>query len=70
MTRALVRAADITRAVKALENAGWPRGSFKVIVEGSAITLLPIDAAADEDAELARRMEEVFGGDERATPLR
>ena len=56
--RATVRQADITRAIKAAENAGWARGSFRVRVgPDGAIELLPIDAEADEAADIARRIE-------------
>jgi hypothetical protein len=59
--RAPVRQAEITRAIRAAEAAGWARGSFKVIVGADgAVTLLPIDAAADEAADLERRMDEAF----------
>jgi hypothetical protein len=71
MTRpAPIRQADITRAIKGAENAGWPARSFKVVVEGHAITLLPIAGAASEADDLARRIEGAFGDDQRAAPLR
>ncbi len=70
MTRLAVRQADITRAIRSAEAAGWPRGSFKVVVAAGAITLLPIDAAADEGEDLGRRIEETLGGDARAARLR
>ena len=68
--RAQVKQADITRAIKAVENAGWPRGSFKVVVEGAAITVLPIDAEVDDAAALGRRIEEACWSDGRAATLR
>ena len=59
--RARVRQADITRAIKAYEAAGYARGSFRVTVEPSgAIVLTPIDADQDEAADLERRMREAF----------
>ena len=61
MTRpAPVRQADITRALKAMEAAGYAKGSFKVIIDGARLELLPIDAAADEAGDIERRMEEAF----------
>jgi hypothetical protein len=54
------RQADVTRAIKSAENAGWPRGSFQVVITEGKIVLLPIDAAADEAADLERRMAEAF----------
>ncbi len=59
--RAPVRSADITRAIKSAENAGWARGSFKVVISRAGeITLLPIDAAIDEAADIGRRIEEAM----------
>ena len=67
--RAAVRQADVTRVAKGMENAGWARGSFKIVVEGGAITVLPIEAQ-DDAADLERRMEEAFTDDHRAPALR
>ena len=58
--RAAVRQAEITRAIKAMEAAGYARGSFKVVIEGGAITLLPVDADRDEAADIGRRIEEAM----------
>ncbi len=58
MNRSPIRQADITRAIKAAENAGWARGSFRVrVLRDGAIELLPIDGEADEAADIARRIE-------------
>lgn len=70
MTRAAVRQADITRAVKAAENAGWARGSFKVVVEGAAITLLPVGGDQSEAEDIGRRIEGAFRDDQGARGLR
>jgi capsular polysaccharide biosynthesis protein len=60
-TRAAVRQAAITRVIRAAEAAGWARGSFKVVVSADGqVTLLPVEAAADEAADLERRMNEAF----------
>lgn len=67
--RAAVRQADVTRVAKGMENAGWARGSFKIVVEGGAITVLPIEALEDA-ADLERRMEEAFANDRRAPAVR
>ena len=59
--RAAVKQADITRAIRAMEAAGYARGSFRVTVEpGGAIVLTPIDTDTDEAADLERRMQEAF----------
>ena len=70
MTRATFKQADVTKIAKGLQNAGWPVGSFKVVIEGGVITALPIDAAADDGAALGRRIEDAYGSDRRAAPLR
>jgi hypothetical protein len=69
MTRAAVRQADIVRAVKAMEAAGWARGSFKVVIEGARIEVLPLDADRDEAADIGRRIEDALGDDDRAPAL-
>ena len=58
--RAAIRQADITRAVKAMEAAGYARGSFKIVIEGARLELLPIDADRDEAADIGRRIEEAM----------
>ena len=59
--RAHVRQAEITRAVKAMEAAGYARGSFRVTIErGGAIVLTPIGGDQDEAADVERRMQEAF----------
>ncbi len=55
---AAFRQVDVTRAIKAAEAAGWPRGSFKVMIETSgAITILPINTADDEATDIGRRID-------------
>lgn len=58
--RAAIRQADITRAVKAMEAAGYARGSFKIVIEGARLELLPIDGDRDEAADIGRRIEEAM----------
>lgn len=60
--RATFSQADVTRLAKGALKAGLPVGSFKIVVEGTQISLLPIAAngPSDDDADLARRMREAF----------
>jgi hypothetical protein len=57
MTRSAVRASDVTRLIRSAEKAGWQRGSYKVVVEGARVTLLPIGGIADEAEDIAQRIE-------------
>jgi hypothetical protein len=61
MSRVPVRQIDITRAIRGAEAAGWPRGSFKVTIEGGAVTITPVNMEDDEDEDIARRMIAAFG---------
>jgi hypothetical protein len=70
MARVPFKQADLTRAIRSAEAAGWTRGSYKVVVDKGAISLLPIDAGADEGADLERRMAEMITGDDGAPALR
>lgn len=61
--RAAFKQADATRLAKGLQRAGWPVGSFKVVVEEGRIVALPITAnePSDAAADAERRMREAFG---------
>lgn len=60
--RAVVSQADYTRAVRGVLKAGWPVGSFKVVVENGRLEVLPLAAnePSDPAAEAARRIREAF----------
>lgn len=61
--RATFSQADYTRAIKGAVAAGWPVGSFKIVVEGDRMEVLPIAANSSSDpyAESAKRIREAFG---------
>ncbi|HEV2365197.1 MAG TPA: hypothetical protein VGS12_13480 [Caulobacteraceae bacterium] len=62
MSRGAFRQADLARAIRAAEAAGWPRGSFKVLVRDGVIEVLPIGAAEDEGVALGRRIDALARG--------
>jgi hypothetical protein len=61
--RAAFKQSDVTRLAKGALKAGLPVGSFKIVVEEGALTLLPLTAndPSDPAAEDARRIREAFG---------
>lgn len=61
--KARVRQADVARVVRGAVRGGLPVGSFKVVVEGDRVELLPVAANTPSDAaaEAERRMKEAFG---------
>lgn len=64
MTRpALVRQADVRRAVAAAVKAGFAIGTFAVEVEAGKVRILPTTANASSDpaAEAEERMRRAFG---------
>lgn len=60
---AAFKQSDVSRAVRGALRGGLPVGSFKVVVEGARIELLPVAANAPSDAaaEAEQRMREAFG---------
>lgn len=72
MTRAAgIRKADIANLISGAIKGGWPVGSFKLVVENGAPTLLPANGghvSAADDCE--RRMKEAFGEDVGANAIR
>lgn len=63
MTRSPFRQVDVARLIRSAEAAGWPRGSYKVVVERERLSLVPIDAVGDEADDIARRIESMEGQD-------
>ena len=58
-----IRQIDLVRLIRGAEAAGWPRGSFRVVVEGARVTLEPVDPSFDEAAEIARRINSMEGSE-------
>jgi hypothetical protein len=61
--RAPFKQSDVTRLAKGALKAGLPVGSFKIVVEGGVVTLLPLTAndPSDAAADAERRMRDAFG---------
>jgi hypothetical protein len=61
--RAKVKQADVARVVRGAIRGGLPVGSFKIVVEGGRVEVLPLaaNAPSDDAAEMERRMRGAFG---------